>query len=31
MTIPRMQNKDAKNELHKMGELYIKIIGDAKV
>jgi hypothetical protein len=28
---PRMQNKDAKNELHKMGELYIKSIGDAKV
>jgi hypothetical protein len=31
MAAPRMQNKDAKNELHKMGKLYFKSIEDAKV
>jgi hypothetical protein len=31
MVAPRMQNKNAKNELHKMREFYFKSIGDAKV
>lgn len=26
MVAPRMQNKDAKNELHKMRELYIRVL-----